>query len=194
MPDDLKVLLTASDPERAAILEMRLSAFDVVVVHMCNGGGLPDLTAEPVPDIVVVDMVPLDRDRLDRLRRATAARALPVVMFVDRDDQAFMEEAIAAGVSSYTVTGAAFPDLKPIVMAAVALFRKHQLLANELSVTQAMLAERETINRAKLLLMRQRNIDEPRAYRWLRRKAMNESRRIGEIAAELINAESNALD
>jgi response regulator NasT len=37
--------------------------------------------------------------------------------------------------------------------------------------------------------MRQRNIDEPQAYRWLRRRAMNESRRIGDIAAELLASE-----
>ncbi|MGH7047699.1 MAG: hypothetical protein ACREE2_15060 [Stellaceae bacterium] len=29
-------------------------------------------------------------------------------------------------------------------------------------------------------------IDEPRVYRWLRRKTMNESRRIAAVAAELL--------
>jgi len=34
--------------------------------------------------------------------------------------------------------------------------------------------------------MKQRNIDEPRAYRWLRRRAMNGNRRIVDVAAELL--------
>ena len=34
------------------------------------------------------------------------------------------------------------------------------------------------------MLMKQRNIDEPQAYRWLRRRAMNENKRIADIAAE----------
>jgi two-component system, response regulator / RNA-binding antiterminator len=127
-----------------------------------------------------------DRDGLDDLRRVSADNPRPVVMFVDRDDRAFMEEAIAAGVSSYNVVGAAFPDVKPIVMAAVAIFRKHQRVADDLSRAQATLTERGTINRAKAVLMRERHFDEPRAYRWLRRRAMNESRRIGDIAAELL--------
>jgi response regulator NasT len=107
-------------------------------------------------------------------------------MFVDRDDRTFMEEAIAAGVSSYNVVGTAFPDIKPIVMAAVAIFRKHQQVADDLTRAKATLLERDTINRAKSMLMRQRHFDEPQAYRWLRRRAMNESRRIGDIAADLL--------
>ena len=62
-----------------------------------------------------------DRDALDDLRRVSADNPCPIVMFVDRDDRALMEAAIAAGVSSYNVVDTAFPDIKPIVMAAVAI-------------------------------------------------------------------------
>jgi two-component system, response regulator / RNA-binding antiterminator len=125
---------------------------------------------------------------LEDLRLLDADNPRPIVMFVDRDDPAFMEAAIAAGVSSYNVVETAFPDIKPIVMAAIAIFRKHQRLAGDLNKARARLRERETINKAKALLMRERNIDEPRAYRWLRRRAMNENRRIGDIAAELLES------
>jgi response regulator NasT len=40
------------------------------------------------------------------------------------------------------------------------------------------------------MLMRQRKLDEPQAYRWLRRKAMNESKKIAVVAAELLAAAS----
>jgi response regulator NasT len=36
--------------------------------------------------------------------------------------------------------------------------------------------------------MRERKFDEPQAYRWLRRKAMNESKKIAVVAAELLAA------
>ena len=107
-------------------------------------------------------------------------------MFVDRDDRAFMEEAIAAGVSSYNVVGSAFPDVKPIVMAAVAIFRKFQKATDDLKKAQAVLAERETINRAKSILMSKWRIDEPRAYGWLRKRAMDGNRRIADVAAEIL--------
>jgi response regulator NasT len=136
--------------------------------------------------VIIVDMARPDRDALDDLRRVGADNPRPVVMFIDRDDRAFMEEAIAAGVSSYNVADSAFPDVKPIVMAAVAIFRRYQQVADDLQSARAQLRERETVNRAKSMLMRQRNIGEPQAYRWLQRRAMNENKRIADIAAALL--------
>lgn len=181
------MLLADSNPGRTAILEQRLGEIsDAIILRVPSGRRLAEAVADLAADVIIVDMTRPDRDGLDDLRRVSTDNPRPVVMFVDHDDRAFMEEAIAAGVSSYNVVGAAFPDIKPIVMAAVAIFRKHQQVADDLSRAQVTLIERETINRAKSILMRERRLDEPRAYRWLRRKAMNESRRIGEIAAELV--------
>ena len=189
-PGSIRVLLADSDPERAAILEQRLRQIgEAVILRLPAGRSLIDAVPEMVPDVIIVDMARPDRDGLDDLRRVGAANPRPVVMFVDRDDRTFMEEAIAAGVSSYNVVDAAFPDIKPIVMAAVAIFRKHQQVADDLTQAKATLLERDTINRAKSMLMQQRQLDEPRAYRWLQRRAMNESRRIGDIAAELLAKE-----
>jgi two-component system, response regulator / RNA-binding antiterminator len=165
-----------------------------VIVGVPAGSSLIDAVAALRPDVIIVDMARPDRDALDDLRRVSTDNPRPIVMFVDRDDPAFMEAAIAAGVSSYNVVDAAFPDIKPIVLAAVAIFRKHQQLADDLDKARAILRERETINKAKALLMRQRNIDEPRAYRWLRRRAMNENRRVGDIAAELLEASTRTRE
>lgn len=190
LPGHLKVLLADSDPDRVAILEQRLGEIsDAVILRVPAGRNLIDAVPALAPDVIIVDMARPDRDGLDDLRRVSTDNPRPVVMFVDRDDRAFMEDAIAAGVSSYNVVGAAFPDIKPIVMAAVAIFRKHQQVADDLTRAKATLLERDNVNRAKSMLMRQRNIDEPQAYRWLRRRAMNESRRIGDIAAELLASE-----
>lgn len=184
------MLLADSEPERAAVLTQRLAEIaDVEALRVRPGSSLLDAVAELAPDVIIVDMARPDRDGLDDLRRVSADNPRPIVMFVDRDDRAFMEEAIAAGVSSYNVVDAAFPDIKPIVMAAVAIFRKYQKVADDLTKAKATLHERETINRAKSLLMRQQNIDEPQAYRWLRRRAMNQSRRIGDVAAQLLASE-----
>jgi two-component system, response regulator / RNA-binding antiterminator len=180
-------MLADSDPDRTTALKQRLREIsDAEILSAPAGSSLIDAVATLAPDVIIVDMARTDRDALDDLRRVSADNPRPIVMFVDRDDRAFMEAAIAAGVSSYNVVDAAFPNIKPIVMAAVAMFRKYQQLADDLSKARETLQERETINKAKALLMRQRNIDEPRAYRWLRRRAMNENRRIGAVAAELL--------
>jgi response regulator NasT len=187
----LKLLLADSEGERARRLQARLREIgDAVVVHVAGAGSLLDAVRLTAPDVIIVDMARPDRDALDDLRRVNAVNPRPVVMFVDRDDRAFMEAAIAAGVSSYNVVGTAFPNIKPIVMAAVAIFRKYQRVSADLHQARTSLMEREAVDKAKALLMRRRRIDEPQAYRWLRRKAMNENKRIVDIAAELLAAEA----
>jgi two-component system, response regulator / RNA-binding antiterminator len=183
----LKVLLADSHPERTAAVERSLGELGyAVIVRMPPGCSIHEAVAAEAPDVVIVDMARPDRDGLDDLRRMTAANPRPIVMFVDRDDRTFMEEAIAAGVCSYNVVGAAFPDVKPIVMAAVAIFRRYRQVEDELARANMSLWERQMIDRAKALLMRRRNIGEPQAYHWLRRKAMNENKRIAAVAAELL--------
>ena len=187
----LKVLLADAEGERARLLEQRLHELgDAVIERVSDTGNLLDAVRSVMPDVIIVDMARPDRDGLDDLRRANADNPRPVVMFVDRDDRAFMEEAIAAGVSSYNVVDTAFPDVKPIVMAAVAIFRKYQELSADLHKARTSLMERDAIDRAKAVLIRRRKLDEPQAYRWLRRKAMNENKRIAVIAAELLAAET----
>jgi response regulator NasT len=185
----LKVLLADTDAERAGLLEERLREIsDAEITRVPAGGSLLDAVAQAAPDVVIVDMARPDRDGLDDLRRVSRDNPRPIIMFVDRDDRGFMEAAIAAGVCSYNVAQAAFPDVKPIVRAAVAIFHKYRRVEADLLQAQTTLRERENVDRAKAMLMRRRKFDEPQAYRWLRRKAMNESKRIATVAAELLAA------
>jgi len=139
-----------------------------------------------MPDVVIVDMARADRDGLDAIREVTAHDPKPIVMFSDSGDRTFMDEAISAGVSSYNVRGAALPDVKPIVQAAVAIFRRYQKMADELQAAEAKLDEQAIVLKAKNLLMRERAISEPNAYKWLRRRAMDQGKRIADVARELL--------
>jgi response regulator NasT len=185
----LKVLLADADPERARIVEADLGAAGATtIVRLQRGELLLDAVAREAPDLVIVDMARPDRDCLDDIRHIVREDPRPIVMFVDRDDAAFMEAAIEAGVSSYNVVGTALPDVKPIIQAAVVMFRRYRQVETELRRAEASLKERGLIDRAKGLLMRQRRIGEPEAYRWLRRQAMDRGKKIVDIAGEVIAA------
>lgn len=187
MSGPLRILLVDRHAGRTALLERRIREIGgAVILRAAPGRDLLDLAAAAAPDVIIVDLAQPERDALDALRQVGEVDPRPIVVFIERDDRSFMEQAIAAGVSSYNVVTAAFPDLEPLVRAAVAIFRRHRQVVADLRQATAMLAERETINRAKRLLMRERNMDEPRAYRWLRRRAMRESRPIAATAADLL--------
>ena len=183
----MKVLLADDDTERAGAVARVLEADSgLTVLRLPPGQSLAGAVAALAPDIVLVDMARPDRDALDGIRQIAACHARPVVLFVDEDDPTFMEEAFGAGVSSYNVLGIPPPDVKPILRAAAALFRRHHQAEQDLSEASARLREREVIDRAKAMLIRQRKLSEPEAYRWLRRQAMTRGRRIVDVAGEFI--------
>ena len=57
----------------------------------------------------------------------------------------------------------------------------------ELRDTQDKLAERKLIERAKGLVMKQKNVDEDEAYRVMRKLAMDRNRKLLEIAQQIID-------
>lgn len=190
----VKVLLADDDAERAGAVARVLAAdTGLTVVRLKPGESLADAVASLAPDVVLVDMARPDRDALDGIRQVAALNVRPVVLFVDEDDPAFMEEAISAGVSSYNAIGMPPPDVKPILRAAVALFRRHQQAQDDLKQAESRLQERSVVDRAKAILIKQRRLSEPDAYKWLRRTAMSRGRRIVDIAGEVIkDMEGNA--
>lgn len=183
----MRVLLADDDAARAGALTKVLSADpSLTILRPGPGELLADAVTSLAPDVVLVDMARPDRDALEGIRIVTANVPRPIVLFVDHDDTAFMEEAILAGVSSYNVLGVPPVDVKPILRAAAAMFRQHQTARSELRKAESRLRERDVVDRAKAILMKERRMTEPDAYRWLRTRAMASSRRIPDIAQEFV--------
>ena len=112
----------------------------------------------------------------------------PVAVFVDRSDVATMQAAIDAGVSAYVVDGLKPERVRTIVDMAVMRFNAYTRMRRELEEARTALADRKTIDKAKGLLMTRRGLSEADAYALLRRTAMNEKKRMVEIAQAIITA------
>jgi two-component system, response regulator / RNA-binding antiterminator len=181
----LKILLIDSDADRAHALEQNLSQSGFAEVRRTTGGaGLAEAVESAKPDLIIFDMALPDRDALEDIRAVSAAH--PIAMFAGNVDPAFAEEAIAAEVCSYNLSGVALADVQPVMTSAIALFRRYRKVEEELAAAKAMLEERRLIERAKAILMQDRKMTEPEAYRWLQKKAMNENRKLAKMVAEFI--------
>ena len=64
--------------------------------------------------------------------------------------------------------------------------RRLQAMGDELETTRAALHERKLIERAKGLLMAHRHLNEEEAYRALRQMAMNQKRRVADVAQAVL--------
>jgi two-component system, response regulator / RNA-binding antiterminator len=80
--------------------------------------------------------------------------------------------------------------IKPVLDLAVRRFQAFNRLRTELAEARSQLAERKSIDQAKLILMKKRSLSEPDAYKLLRTHAMQSNRRIAEVAEAIVTAES----
>jgi two-component system, response regulator / RNA-binding antiterminator len=189
MQERLSIIVVEKDQDRALRIVDGLQesgTHDILVI--AEATGLARQIAARKPDIVLIDVADPSRDILEELALASGPLERPVAMFVDRSDAQLTRAAIEAGVSAYVVDGLRPERIKPVLDAAIARFYMFQRMRAELAATKAALEERKIIDRAKAILMKARGIDEEQAYALLRKTAMDQKRRIAEIAQQLVMA------
>ena len=186
---DLRILVIDENPIRRTILESGLQEAgyrNVTVLE--NATGLLDRIYVIDPDVVVIDLENPSRDVLEQMFQVSRIVKRPIAMFVDQSDRQTIEAAIDAGVSAYIVDGLKKERVRPILDMTISRFRAFDALRAELESTKSQLKERKLIERAKGLLMKSKGLDEEAAYNLLRRTAMNQNRRVGDVAESLISA------
>ena len=90
-------------------------------------------------------------------------------------------------MSAYVVDGLSSERVKPVLEIAIARFEQEQSLRAELTKTKSQLEERKTIERAKGIIMKSRNLSENEAYKALRKLAMNRNQRLIDVASDVIS-------
>ncbi|MEM9230750.1 MAG: ANTAR domain-containing protein [Pseudomonadota bacterium] len=185
----LKVAVVEADRDRALmIVDSLREAGDHDVTVAADVQSLATNLSEINPDVVLIDISDPDRDALEEMTLAFGPTQRPVAMFVDQSDSLTTRAAIEAGVSAYVVDGLRKDRIKPIIDAAIARFKIFARMRKELETTKAALAERKVIDRAKGILMKAKNIGEDEAYALLRKTAMDQSRKVGDVARALVTA------
>ncbi len=143
---------------------------------------LPGLRA----DAAVLIAQRVNDDVLQAIRTFNSTHPLPVVLHTGDSMQQSIRAAVTAGVSVYVVDCSNASRIGTQLDVAVIRFDELQQLKKELHRTKTSLAERNTVEKAKGIIMRQRKINEDAAYQILRKLAMDRNRRIGEVAGEII--------
>ena len=185
----MRIAVVDESASRASIIEEGLSQMaDCEIFLLTERNGLLAELAAIEPDIVLIDLGNPSRDVLEEYFAVSRAISRPIAMFVEQSDDDAITASIDAGVSAYVVDGLAANRIRPLLDLAVKRFHAFARLQRDLAEAKGKLAERETIDRAKRILMDSRRVSEPEAYAELRRKAMSSNRRIAEIAEAVVTA------
>jgi two-component system, response regulator / RNA-binding antiterminator len=187
----MRIAIIDTSTTRAAIISegLREAGLDDLVVIDRDRPLVAQVEAA-APEVVLVNLENPSRDMLEDFFAMSRALARPIAMFVDQSDAEATMAAVDAGVSAYVVDGLAKQRIKPVLDLAVRRFQAFSRLQEELAAARSALADRETIDRAKAILMRRRGLDEPAAYAMLRRHAMSSNRRIADVAEAIVTSDA----
>lgn len=185
----LKIVIVDESPVRAAILEegLRDAGFSQVV-HIEGTSNLLARVYAIDPDVILIDLANPSRDVLEQMFQVSRIVKRPIAMFVDQSDTASIQASVDAGVSAYIVDGLKKERMKHILDLCISRFNAFARLEGELDRAKTALEDRKVIDRAKGILMKAKNLSEEQAYVLLRNTAMNEKKKIAEIAQSVITA------
>ena len=189
MQPSLKIVIVDANPIRAAILEEGLrEAGYVNVTRIEDRTGLLARIYAIDPDVILIDLENPSRDELEQMFQVSRAVKRPIAMFVDQSDTASIQASVDAGVSAYIVGNLQKERIKTILDLTISRFNAFARLQGELERAKSALEERKVIDRAKGILMKAKNLTEEQAYALLRKTAMNENKKIADIAQSIVTA------
>lgn len=185
----MRIAIVDESATRAAVIREGLATLDDCELFVVTERrGLVAQIGEIAPDIVLIDLGNPSRDVLEEYFAVSRALARPIAMFVDESDAESIAASVEAGVSAYVVDGMAAHRIRPLLDLAVRRFNAFARLESDLAEAKGKLAEREYVDKAKRILMDSRKLAEPQAYAELRKAAMDQNRRIAEIAEAVVTA------
>ena len=184
----MNTLLIDSDTSRSSLLKRALLEFNYTIsaiekdaLHIEEHINLYN------PDLIIVGIDLPDTETLKKIGEINTINPRPIVMFAEKDTPKIIQQAIQAGVSAFIVDDIQAQRLPSIINVATARFKEQQALKNELEETKSKLEERKIIEKAKGLIMQQRNINEDEAYKALRKMAMDKGKNLSTVAENIID-------
>lgn len=176
----------AAQPENQLQSTLTSQGVDLVVVTQTSDG-LVELVNKHEPDVLVISATFVDAAMLDQLIKVNEACPLPVAVFAKQSTNEILETAISAGVDSYVIDDTQAHRVPTIIDLSIARFKQMHRLAEELEQTKEKLTERKLIERAKGIIMQQKNLSEDQAYGQMRKSAMNQGQSMAELSRRVIS-------
>lgn len=189
MPDRRRVLIA----EDEALIRLDLKelleeeGYDVVG-EAADGQEAVRQARELRPDLVILDVQMPVLDGLAAAERIARERIAPVVILTAFSQRELVDRARDAGAMAYLVKPFERTDLVPAIEMAASRYAEIISLEREVADLQQRLEVRKLVDRAKGLLMSERGLSEPEAFRWIQRSAMDRRATMADVAADIIAA------
>jgi two-component system, response regulator PdtaR len=157
-----------------------------VVGEAGDGETAVRLAQELKPDLCILDIKMPIMDGLAAAEKIAGSRIAPVIILTAFSQRDLVERARAAGAMAYLVKPFQQSDLVPAIEIALSRFAEVAALEAEVAGLTDRLETRKAVERAKGALMTQYGMNEPQAFKWIQRTAMDHRMTMREVADRII--------
>jgi len=186
-------ILVADDHDevRATLVRMSQDMGHEVVGEARDGEEAVALARETAPELLLLDIRMPKMDGMEVARALIGERPIAIVIVTAYADDALIEEAAEVGVFSYVVKPVTRPRLAAAVSTARARFADLQVLRDEVGGLKEALEARKLVERAKGIIMRDLEVGEQEAYRWLKKTSSHSNHKLADVARRIVALETD---
>ena len=198
MPAGLKALIFDSDGNRRSLIQELLTnigystAGCVTQINQLSKQ-LAEQDYKKQFDMLVVCQSRVCNDFLEQLKQILEGCSVPVMMMSEDNSVEALNNAISAGIHTYMVLGVQANRMKFSVDTAFANFRVMQGMQQKIAELENALQNRITIEKAKGVIMKNKQFDEDKAYIYLRNYSMERGLKIIDVA-NMVNATEELMN
>src|SRR3954447_26826078 len=165
---DRNALIVEDDTLVGMGIKAHLEAIGYTVVgQAANAEQALAMFREHRPDVILVDIKLDDTDGIELAKQLLAERHCAVLIVSAYSDAELITRASAAGVFGYLIKPVTREALAAQIEVAITRCRQQEKLIQENQTLQQTLETRKLVERAKGILMKRLNLDEPTAHRRL---------------------------
>ena len=141
------------------------------------------MTAAEHPDVAMVIVHEEGPKALDVIDRIVHEAACPVIVVLDVEDRAFINEAAQRGIFAHIAKGQGPQEMQSAIDIVLRRFAEYHAL-------EGAFGRRAVTERAKGILMERHDLDEEAAFSMLRDQARRTNRKLIEIAEAVVTGRS----
>ncbi len=158
-----------------------------VVGAAADGATALHMARTAKPDVILLDIKMPGLDGLEAARRIMRERPTPIVMLTAFSQRELVEQAKDAAVFGYLVKPVKEALLDATLDLAVTRFKEWQKLQKEMRDLEKSLAARETVEKAKFLLMEKQGLGEQQAFNRIHRASRSRRVTMQQVAQEILD-------
>lgn len=140
------------------------------------------------PDLLICDDPRPDETLFKATLTLAEIAPRPVIVFTSDSDSENIVHAVQSGIHVYVVNGYGAHRLRSLIHLAQARYQSEQELRAALQDVTRRFEERKTVDRAKGILMRARQVSDDDAFQILRTASMHSNQRLGQVSQHIIQS------